>query len=291
MDMLYHKLAEVSDVYEKLMSWGPHGVGRLLHQEREWGRESAIVGTSTEGYALQFADSLPVMTDLMTIGISDGKPLLHLLFALSSDSVDQPTRVRMVLFDSLRMIQSWIDTTVVPVRLGLNSGARVVVPVPSGTWKYRLAIQRGQAGVVSPTGTVQVPELGRQPLSISQIGLGRQKNNVMWVVAPGDTAMLHPDTSYPLRAELQLYYEIYRKDGDRALPTTVTIYERSGSRVGRNRQRLRFTDHSRGEVTRIRRSIRLLGLQAGEYWVEISVNDGENQAVTRKSFTITPVTQ
>ena len=294
MDMLFLKLSEVSDIYLKLMSWGGNTVERLLYEEKEWGRASARIGTMTDGFVLQFPQALEARTDLVSIGRRGTSSLLQLVYALPA-TIDPgaAVRLRLSVFDSLGSILAWTDSTALSEAMGGGgSGGRFELPVPPGKWYYRFALEVGDAGLVAPRDSVLVPDLSAPALSLSGIGLGVTSAHIRWLATPSDTALLSPGREFAKDGELQLYFEIYGLGARSPYTTSVIVLDKRGQRVGRNRLRFTFEEEGQGQVTRIRRGIRLTGLDRGEYWLEVRIQDSAGrESVTRKAFRVVSVTQ
>jgi hypothetical protein len=290
-DLLLLSRGKLSDLYGKMLNWGPHGADRAAQEERELGESSAATGTTTDGFGLRFDRPLEVRTDLLAIGKTT-HPLLQLLYVITETSDSRtPVRARMVFFDSSGSIRAWLDTTVVPERLDSTSrGGRVEVPVPPGRWAYRLALEAGARGKVLPLDTVRVPALASHVLGISSIGLGQNRGSIRWVVGPADTALLNPITEFERNGELQVYYEVYGLEEREPFHTTIAVHDRRGQKLGQSRLRLSFPEEAQGVTTRTRRSIRLVGLEPRDYWLEVTVRDtGGRQVIARKQFSIMSV--
>ena len=292
-EMLIASRFEVSDLYQKIMAWGPLGARRAMEAERDWGESSASIGTTTDGFALLFESALKAGTDLVTIGRRGTSPLLHVIYALPPElGPGTPVRFRIAIFDSLGSVEAWQDSSAISEPMGPGgSGGRFEITVPPGTWTYRYALEAGRAGMVAPRGSVEVPDLLDPRLSISGIALGQSRGNLRWLVGPADTAMVNPNHEVPRDSELQLYYELYGLSPFASYSASVTVYDRRGSRLGRSRLRFTFQEEAQGEISRVRRSVRLAGLPPREYWLEVAVHDGQGrQVVTRKGFSVISVT-
>jgi len=173
-----------------------------------------------------------------------------------------------------------------------GSGGRFELSVRPGQWYYRFALEAGTAGMVTPRDSIVIPDLGRPLLAISGIGLGEARSHIRWAATPADTAILSPHREYAPESEMQLYYEIYGLAPRAPFQASVIVSDRRGSRVGRSRLKFTFTEESQGDITRIRRALRLVGLRHGEYWLEVAVKGQDGQQVhTSKSFTINTVAQ
>ncbi len=290
-DLLLLELSRVSDLYLKMMSWGPHGSARIGREEREWGTWSARVGTGSESYQLRFTDSLGADFDLLTIGRSNGSPQLQVLFTLPGGAGDgNPVRLRLAFFDASGTAVHWMDTTIAPVRAGEAMGARVAAPAPPGRWRYRLSLEQGAAGMVTTLDSVVVPDLIATPLAVSSIALGRSQGNLSWIVGPADTALLHPAAAYRVGESLQLYAEVYGLAEGESFEATVAVFDENRGRRGRNRLGLTVQEEGRGEVTRIRRTIQLAGLGPGLYLLSLTIRgSGGPESIAERAFMVLPV--
>lgn len=293
-DMLIASRFEVSDIYQKIMSWGPHGAGRMMREEQKWGERSAEIGTATDAFALGFPQRLEGMTDLVTIGRQGGTPLLQVIYALPGIDEGASIRFRISLFDSAGSVRAWLDTVATSRAIGTGgSGGRFQLPAPPGKSYYRLALEAGEAGMVTPRDSIVVPDLHGPTLSISGIGLGRGGSHVIWVTSPTDTAQLSPSHEFERNSELQLYFEVYGLEARTPFIASIQLLEKKrGARIGRRRLQFTFQEEGQGVVTRIRRAIRLAGLDPGEYWLEARIQDaGGRQVTTRKRLRVLPVAQ
>lgn len=281
-DMLIASRFEISDLYEKILAWGPHGTARAWEEERQWGEASALIGTSTDGFELKFAHPLEVNTDLVTVGRRGRNSLLQVFYALPATiPPGTPVRFRLFVFDTLGGAHAWLDSTAVSEVMGGRSGGRFELEVAPGEWRYRFALATGEAGMVSPSARIAIPDLSGS-LAMTGVALGRKTENLRWVTGVADTAHVHPDRNHPAGSDLELYYEVYGLRTGATYSASVVVFEKRGNRVGRSRLRLAFQEEGQGDVTRVRRSIRLAGLEPGEYWIEVGVGDGSGRHVSVK---------
>jgi hypothetical protein len=200
-------------------------------------------------------------------------------------------RIRLTLFDSLGAVHAWLDSTAPSSHFdGSGSAGRFELAAPAGDWTYRLALEAGSAGMVTPRLAVTVPH-AREGMAVSGIALGQRSANLTWAVTGADTARVSPRHDFPIGGELRIYYEIYGLRAPTAYRTWVSVLERRGLREGRRRLRLTFEEGAHAAITRVSRAIRLDGLDEGEYWVEVRV-DGPSgsQSVSRQPFSVRSVT-
>ena len=291
-DMLIASRFVASEIYEKIMGWGAHGAARMRREEREWGERSAATGTGTDGFELKFGRPLNTRSDLVAIGQRNGIALLQVIYHLPDIEPGLPVRLRLVLFDSLGSVHGWLDSTASSQPIGGDgSGGRFELPSPAGHWTYRLALEVGSAGMVTPRAPIVVPALDQRRLSLSDIALGRRAGNLDWMVTPADTALVTPYREFPADGELRLYYEVYGLKADSLFSTTIKVLEKRREGTGRTRLRFNFEEEGAERISRIRRSIFLAGLPSGEYWLEVLVTDQTGrQVIVRKAFSVISVT-
>jgi hypothetical protein len=165
-----------------------------------------------------------------------------------------------------------------------RSGGRFELEVPAGHWLYRYSLEVGQVGMVTARKPLEIPAR-TQSLAISSLVLGKEEGNLRWIRRGSDTAKVHPEAAYPTGANIQLYYEVYGLGAGAAYATTVEVTEKRGNRSGRTRLRFAFEEEAKGQITALRRSVRLIGLEPGDYWIKVAIRqDGASQVVARKAF-------
>jgi GWxTD domain-containing protein len=292
-DILLLSRQQISDIYLKILNWGPHGSARMIERERSIAVASAEIGTSTDAFELQFPQPLQVESDLVVIGRRDGRELMHLILAIpDSGRAGFPLRVRVSVFDSAGRSAAWLDTSVVAHPGGAGfAGARVELTVPPGHWRYRIASNSDQRGLVLPLGAVTIRPSGGTGLTISDIALGQSAGNVEWVMSPGDTASAHGVKRFSRGGDLQLYYQVTGLTSGENYRTSIAVYERRGERLGRRRLQLAYEERSQGVLQSSRRRVTLAELAPRDYWLEVKiVNAMGVEVITRKEFTILSVT-
>jgi hypothetical protein len=167
-----------------------------------------------------------------------------------------------------------VDTTE-GLLVGPSSGkddyimGRFALPVPPGTWRYRLALEAaGQFGRRLPPDSLIVPrEPG--PLAVSDPALGQVGLGVPWETRPGDVAWLQ--VGRPLRRSrpLDLYFEVYGLASSQPFRTTLIV------RSGRKTRLALTSDERAGEgITRVHRTAELGGLSPGRYTLQVAVTAG-----------------
>jgi len=303
-DQLLLSRQTLSPLYGRMLNWGPYGAARARGRERAIGRVSIYYGTTTDSYELQFARRLTATANLIAVGERDGVPLAHFVFGLGpagttateeSGGVSYPVRVRVVVLDEAEHAIASADTAIVfrldrPLGRGQYLIGRVELPLPSGRWSWRAAIDQGnEAGVVLPRDTVRAATLG-PALALSDLALGVEAASATWRPPGAEPVLLTPFDLFPERSELRLYYEaagaapgaeyrheiaVFRVKGDPAVPdrrpaVTLRVDERAG-----------------GPVIRAYRTLQLRDLKAGSYMIEVRVRGpGGSEDVRRRAFQV-----
>ena len=170
-DQLLLSREPLSGVYRRMLHWGPYGAARSRARERGIGRASIAVGTTTDSYELQFPSDLSGVVDMVALGDVGGRTLTHLVFAIAepgtrpehdAGGVRYSVRLRAVASDAGGRPFSDLDTTIVfrpskPLGRAQYLIGRAELPLPSGLWTWRAALQVGDSlGTVLPRDTVRV---------------------------------------------------------------------------------------------------------------------------------------
>jgi GWxTD domain-containing protein len=289
-DMLIASRFEISDLYERIMSWGPIGARRVAREERLWGERSADIGTRMDGFQLKFSHPLESRTDLLAIGRRGGNTLLQVIYSLPENPGGSPIRLRFALFDSTGAVRGWLDSSALSEPMGAGSGGRFELPAPPGKFFYRMALEVGRSGIVTPRDSIVIPDLTLSSLTLSGVAFGQAGDNIAWPLGPNDSAFVNPNRDFAGNSELQLFYEVYGLTSGAAYSASILVFDRKRERSGTRRLRLTFTEEAGGEISRVRRGVKLEGLKEGEYWLELRISDGTgSQVTTRKAFRVVSV--
>jgi GWxTD domain-containing protein len=305
-DQLLLSRQSLSPVYSRMLNWGRFGSANEGARERNIGKTSIEVGTTTDTYELRFKRRLAAVADLIAVGRGAAGSLAHLVFGIAqpgtsprriAGGVAYPVRVRLVALGARDSSVATVDTTIVitlPAPLSKNEYlvGRAQLALPQGRWRYRAALQQGDsAGVVLPIGSVRVASTTGAALSLSDIALGTQGRAVSWVTDAADTVLLAPSELFRKGAEIQIYYEA-------AGATPLQRYRHEIAILPRNTRdskqaplvSLSFEEEATGEVIRSRRTARLERLKPGNYVVEVKVTgpDGDFQVRQRDIRLIDP---
>src|SRR6476646_7167260 len=213
---------QLSPIYGRLQSAGQIGSGQYQAQERRMGQASIAVGTTTDSYQLRFPQDLRVRSDVLAVGHDSAGSMVQITYAISGKGLEPvmvtrgylySVRVRFEATSPSGRVVAALDTTrhfvaPEPVPESEHLVGRVAVPVPSGRYEYRLAIQQGEeAGVVLPRDTVRVGE-GPNGLALSDLVLGSRTANLTWRRTEQDTVVFNPLQTFKRSDEMQLYYEV-----------------------------------------------------------------------------------
>ncbi|HEX5004275.1 MAG TPA: GWxTD domain-containing protein [Gemmatimonadales bacterium] len=284
----------ISPIYARLKGAGGASVSRYMAEERNQGRQSYTIGTSTDSYELRFPRSLSAKVQVLAVGKDAQGSLVQVSYAIAGGSLTgistargqiYPVRLRFAVLDATGKSVASIDTTRfflsrTPVPVTEHLVGRAEVHVPPGVHRYRVLVQQGEdAGLILPTDTVRITSGTR--ISISDLVLGRRNNNLGWVAAPGDTVYLNPLQSFHRSEDMQLYYEVYGASPGATLRTEVAVRKGGGSDPfgkGGAAINLKFEDKAEGGVERLNRELSLGRLKAGTYTIGVKVTrpDGYN---------------
>jgi len=297
-DQLLLSREALSPLYARMLNWGPNGSARARASERDIGRASIEVGTTTDSYELQYARRLTAYANLVAIGTDHGVPLAQFVFGLGRaettpaaevGGVTYPVRIRVVALDGAGHAAAHTDTTLIfrverPLGRGQYLIGRVELPVPPGAYVWRAALEQGaDAGVVLPRDTVTVRSAG-PPLALSDLAFGIRAASVRWHPTPADTVLLTPFDLFLEGSEVELYYE-----ASGARTGSVYRHEIAVFRVRRDDRveerpvvSLRVHEAATGDVIRAHRTLRLARLKPGSYVVEVRVTGPEGEPVVRR---------
>jgi GWxTD domain-containing protein len=297
-DQLLLSRQSLSPVYSRMLNWGRFGSANEGARERNIGKTSIEVGTTTDTYELRFRHPLAAVADLIAVGRSPGGSLAHLVFGIAAPGpparlveggVEYDVRVRLVALGPRDSSVATMDTTLVielakPLAQREYLVGRAELTLPAGHWRYRAALQQGDsAGVVLPLGSVRVAATTGGTLSLSDIALGTPGRAVSWVTDAADTVLLAPSELFRKGAEIEIYYEASGAEPLGRYRHEISVLPWN---VGEARRRplvsLSFDEEAAGEVIRSRRTARLERLKPGNYIVEVKVTAPDGRVQTRQ---------
>jgi GWxTD domain-containing protein len=295
-EQLIFSREQLSPIYQRLQSAGRVGSGQFQAEERRIGQSSIAVGTRTDSYELAFAEELKARTQVLAVGRDSSGTLVQIAYAISGQGLEPVTvtrgflysvRVRFTAMDYSGRVVASLDTTrhfVAPERVPDNEHlvGRVAVPVPTGRYEYRLAIQQGEeAGVVLPRDTVRVGGLGSVSLGLSDLVLGSRSANLIWRRSDQDTVLFNPLQTFKRTDEMQLYYEVQGVQPGSTYEVRLAVRKQGGSGGlfrkifggGGAAISLKFNTRAAAMVESAHRGLQLEKLKPGMYVLEMTVTD------------------
>jgi GWxTD domain-containing protein len=296
--------------------------GMRLNDERAQGDHAIKVGTTTDSYRHRFDVPLDLVASDFVVGArgdsggaAGGGPgqVLHVVFAVPAERLTPQTvpagvryalRFRLLVTDTSDSLIGRIDTVRVfaapaPLRSPAYLAGRLEVPVPAGSYRYRLLVATADnfSGEVMERDSLDVETLDGHRFAASDLVLGRVGAGLVWPVeevaregggsarrtAPVDTVVLNPLGRFPQGSAVELYYEVYGLDRATTYHTVVRLDPVGGrSLLGALRGLfggrrppvlLEFDAPADGPITRVHRSVELRDLAKGDYILSVVVTD------------------
>jgi GWxTD domain-containing protein len=291
---------QLAPIYAKLQATGDASTGQFQSEERAVGQESIAVGTTTDSYELRFPDELKVHSEVLAVGRDSTGTQVQIAYAVAGSSL-QPVmvtrgylysiRVRFAVLDRLGRVAASVDTTrhfvsPAPVPSGEHLVGRINVPVPPGTYTYRLAVQEGEdAGVVLPRDSLRVGRPTSATLALSDLVLGDRATNLYWRRTAEDTVVFNPLRTFRRDQDMELYYEVEGVAAGSKYDVRIAV-RKQGKNGGLFRKvfgggsaqlSLKFDETAAFPITATHRSLRLNKLKPGYYTLDVEVEDGQGR--------------
>ncbi len=291
---------QLAPIYAKLQATGSASTGQFQSEERAVGHESIAVGTTTDSYELHFPDELKVHSEVLAVGRDSTGTQVQIAYAVAGSSL-QPVmvtrgylysiRVRFVALDRLGRVAASVDTTrhfvsPAPVPGSEHLVGRLNVPVPPGTYTYRLAVQEGEdAGVVLPRDSLRVGRPTSATLALSDLVLGNRTTNLYWRRTAEDTVVFNPLRTFRRDEDMELYYEVEGVASGSRYDVRIAVRKqgKNGGLLkkvfggGSTQLSLKFDETAAFPITATHRSLRLNKLKPGYYALEVEVEDGQGR--------------
>lgn len=292
-DMWLLSRDSLSPIYSCMLNCALFASARAMREERRMGSASIIVGTATDSYLRQYRRHLGAAGVAIAVGAAGDGALAHVVFGvpaadLAGDAA--PTlRLRFSAYSPDGAIGARLDTSAT-FRAPAGTAAqrwlvgRIAVPALAGRWHYRVAIEYGDsAGVVLPSGVLEVPRTDRGDLAMSGLVMGTRGHALEWVPAPGDTAYFSPFASNSRDRPLDVYYEVYGARPGVEYRTELSLVRlRADGAVDPRRQvRLAFSERAPGPTLRYRRTLDLSRARPGTYRLQVGVTGPDGHTVAR----------
>jgi len=278
-DQLIMSRQDISPLYGKLGAWGPLGRAKLRSRERAMGEASIAEGTVTDSHLLRFDDSLGLRPQVLAVGRAGTRSLIHIAFALTglraSDERGPPShasvRVRFAAFDASERRVAGLDSSSVVVTRGPDGASffgRVSLAAPPGEWRYRLAVEHGaRQGTLRPWDSITVGRFDGTDLQVSDLMLGTVQAPLTWRPTVRDTAYIDPSGAFPPDGRVELYYEVYGLQRGQPYRTVLEIIQKHPV------LHLEFEEQAQSDVSAVRRTLDLRGLEPGSYRIRLEAID------------------
>ncbi len=300
-DQLERRAGEVPGL-ARLLRAGENSINWVTEEERARGRRSVAIATQSDSWERQFATRLDGRAQWLAVGVRDGLPLVHLVYAIDAATLRAapgtgriPVTIRAVFLDGSGQPIASLDTVQYLARPGEGAqlvAGRAELQVPPGRHLVRLGIQAGDsAGATYPLDSLTVTRVTGRGLGVSALLLGRAPTSLQWVASPRDTAWLDASGRYAPSDTLTAYAEVYGLD-PAARPTVQLTVRRLRSGLARllggsgAALTLREEVSAAGAPAHWHRNIVLGGLAPGKYSLELTVDWRGEKVVRRRGFTI-----
>jgi GWxTD domain-containing protein len=291
----------LSPLYDRLLNASRNNYVQLANEDRVQGQQAIRTGTTTDTYALRFRTPLYAVADGRVVGRDEGRPLLHVTFALEGESAwsratevgeAYPVRLRVMASGASGELLASVDTARIFIaerKLRPNEFlmGRIAVPVPPGVVRYRVAVSQGEErGVLLPTDSALAPPVAGL-LALSDVALGAPGVGARWTTPAGEVVRMNPLGLYRVGGTLDLYAEVYGVAPGAPLAVTLHV-TRQGKRGlfglfgGKRSLTIRSEETAEGPGSVIRRSVSLAGLPAGDYRLSLRVQDATGRVVERR---------
>lgn len=215
----------------------------------------------------------------------------------SSRGALYPVRIRFALtaVGSGAVVASVDSTTLFVSSTAVPRGewlvGRIGVPVPPGRYLWRVAVQEGEAGLVSPLDTIEVR--AESGLALSDLVVGARTANLRWVRSPEDTVFFNPSGGHRVDVPLELFYEVLGVPSGERYRTEIRVTRPGGlGPIGRilggggAAITIRFEDQGVGTRIPILRTLDIRRLRPGTYTLEVTVEQGGQKVRRRSPFQV-----
>lgn len=255
-------------------------------------RASMALATRTDSWQRQYRAILSGRAQWLAVGVRNGQPLVHIVYALDAESVRQaqldgattvPVRVRASFINRRGQAVAQLDTIhemPVPGPGATLVAARAEVPVPPGNVLVRLGVELdAEHGMLYPIDSLVIPRPDAVTPELSAMLVGRPGHSLSWLATPADTAWLDASGVYAPSDTLTVYAEAYGLEPGREVTMRLAITKRrSGiSRLlGGDSRAIEIAERFvvGHPVTAFRRDLALGGLEPGQYALRLTLEQG-----------------
>ncbi|MCA9763738.1 MAG: hypothetical protein KC544_11480 [Gemmatimonadetes bacterium] len=284
----------------RMLRAGDASIGWVSEDVRRNGLASMAIATRSDSWERGYRDVLSGRAQWLAAGVRDGKPLVHIVYAIDADAVrargsadstgQVPARIRASFFDRNGRAVATLDTVQylgVPSDRARLVAARAEVPVAPGALRVRVGVELDpELGMVFPVDSLIAPRPDAPRLQVSAVLLGQAGRSLPWSVTRADTAWLDAGGVYAAGDTLTVYTEAYGVPaGEGATFTVALTRRRSGlARLFGGRSTavaLTETVPTTGAVTPFRRTLALGDLEPGDYALEVTV-EADGRTIERR---------
>lgn len=274
--------------------------GWVSEEVRQRGLRSIAVATQTDSWERTYPIPLIGRAQWLAAGVRDGRPLLHLVYAIDAAALrglapndathGTEIRVRAVGFNRDGVPIADIDTiqVVARPRPGVRFVAmRAEMLASPGLVRIRLGVEASpEVGSVYPVDSLVAPDVLGDDLALSALLTGVPARSLSWIAVDADTAWLDAGNTYRSADTLVVYAEAYgvHRGQSATVRLSVTRTREGLARlVGQGRAAIALTERLElsAPTARIRRALALGELDPGTYTIELTVVQG-NRSVTRR---------
>lgn len=291
---------------DRLIRAGEYTLDWVREEVRLQGRASIRIATGSTAMERQYDGVLTGRAQWFAAGVRDGRPLAHLVYAVSADSLRAlaqatgqatvPLRVRATLLGRDGRVVAVVDTLQImpiPSKAARLVAARVEVPVTPGLLRIRYGIEAAPGlGVVYPVDSIVAPRLQGRRLELSALLIGREGRSLSWASTSRDTAWIDAGGAYAPTDTLAVYAEVYGLPSGADVSLELELTRRRGGLAkllrGRGeaialRERLSAPP---GGVLRLRRGVALGGVSPGIYQLELVISATGERITRRRGLTV-----
>lgn len=267
-------------------------------------RASMALATRTDSWQRQYRDILSGRAQWLAVGVRDGQPLVHIVYALDAESVRSartadgrtvPVRVMASFVDRRGRAVAQLDTVhALPVPgPGANLvAARAEVPVPPGNVLVRLGVEiDSEHGMLYPIDSLVVPRPDASSPELSAMLVGRPGRSLSWQATAVDTAWLDAGGIYAATDTLAVYAEAYGLTPGREATMRLAVTRRRSGLVrllGGEARALEISERFMvgAPMTVFRRDIALGGLEPGQYALRLTLESGGTIIERNRGLTV-----
>ncbi|HEY3933553.1 MAG TPA: hypothetical protein VGL65_02965 [Gemmatimonadales bacterium] len=294
----------LSPIYQRMLASGRGSASGLEAEERDIGRRSIRIGTSTDSWPLRYSTALPVAAQVLAIGGDSTTSIVQVAYAVPVDAIaaahadsTSSLRIRASILGTDGSIAATADTSVGPVGGLAIDPARerigvIALPVMSGHYTVRVGFELGRAGAVSTRDTIDVSSGRDTTLALSDVALGARSVPVWGKGRRGDTVWINPGAQFRIAEPLELYFEVngvprgasYRYEVKVTHPGAKSLLSPLLRLFGKGSYDFRAatTQRGTGSTDVVHFGIDLSNHNPGKYLLQVTVSSGGHERTSRR---------